>query len=59
MTRQEQLKSIGYLLVSDIAEKLFMHKSTVKRTIKKLDLLPFEKRYYSEEQIELIKNYRG
>jgi len=59
MTRQEQLKSIGYLLVSDIAEKLFMHRSAVKRTIKKLELVPFEKRYYSEEQIELIKNYRG
>lgn len=59
MTRQEQLKSIGYLLVSDIAEKLFMHKRTVKITIKKLELVPFEKRYYSEEQIELIKEFRG
>lgn len=56
--RQNELRGIGYINVTEIAEKLFIHRVLVSIRIKKLELIPFERYYYSEEQIEMIKNYR-
>jgi len=58
MTRHEELNSIDYYRVSQISEKLCIHKDTVTYRIKMLELVSFESWYYSIEQIELIKDYR-
>lgn len=55
MTRQEELASIGYYRIVDISKMIGMHHDTVRHRIAKLKLVPFEKWYYSEEQILLIK----
>lgn len=58
MTRHEELKGIGYIRMTDIAILLSLHEDTVRDKIKRLKLIPFERWYYSPEQIELIKDKR-
>jgi len=58
MTRTNELLSIGLLRVVDIATKLFLSEDTVRRRIKKLEIIPFEQWWYNEYQIELIKDFR-
>ena len=55
--RTEELLSIGFMRVSEIAEALFIHRDTVRYRIAKLGIVPFEKHWYNEHQIELIKFY--
>ena len=57
MTRTQELQSIGLLRIDHIAEKIQKHKDTVKYRISILGLIPFEKWWYDEYQLEMIINF--
>jgi biotin operon repressor len=58
MTRHEELNGIDYYIVNQISDMLKISRQKVVSIIEQIELVSFEKRYYSIEQIELIKNYR-
>ena len=57
MTRTEEMLSIGLLRINHIAEKIEKHKDVVRYRIKRLGLLPFQKWWYDEYQLEMIINF--
>lgn len=57
MTRTQELQSIGLLRINDISAKIQKHKDTVRYRISILGLLPFEKWWYDEYQLEMIINF--
>ena len=57
MTRTQELQSIGLLRIDHIAEKIQKHKDTVRYRISILGIVPFEKWWYDEYQLEMIINF--
>ena len=57
MTRTQELQSIGLLMINHIAEKIQKHKDTVRYRISILGIVPFEKWWYDEYQLEMIINF--
>ena len=57
MTRTQELQSIGLYRINDIAEKIGIHKDTVRYRISILGIVPFEKWWYDEYQLEMIINF--
>ena len=57
MTRTQELQSIGLLRIDHIAEKIQKHKGTVRYRISILGIVPFEKWWYDEYQLEMIINF--
>ena len=57
MTRTQELQSIGLLRVDHIAEKIQKHKDTVRYRISILGIVPFEKWWHDEYQLEMIINF--
>ena len=57
MTRSQELQSIGLLRIDHIAEKIGKHKDTVRYRISKLGIIPFERWWYDECQLEMIINF--
>ena len=57
MTRTQELQSIGLLRINDIAEKIGIHKDTVRYRISILGIIPFEKWWYDEYHFEMIINF--
>ena len=57
MTRTQELQSIGLLRIDHIAEKIQKHKDTVRYRISILGIIPFEKWWYDEYQLEMIINF--
>ena len=57
MTRTQELQSIGLLRIDHIAEKIQKHKDTVRYRIFILGIVPFEKWWYDEYQLEMIINF--
>lgn len=56
MSRTEELLSIGMFRICDIAIILNLHKDSVSYRIKRLGIIAFEKWWYDEYQLEIIKN---
>lgn len=57
MTRTEQLLSIGMFRIIEIANILNVDTDNISYRIKKLVIIPFERWWYDEHQLEMIKNY--
>lgn len=57
MTRTQELQSIGLLRINDISAKIQKHKDTVRYRISILGIVPFEKWWYDEYQLEMIINF--
>ena len=57
MTRTQELQSIGLLRIDHIAEKIGIHKDTVRYRMSILGIVPFEKWWYDEYQLEMIINF--
>lgn len=57
MTMTEQLQSIGLLRIEDIYNKTGMNQNEVRYRIRLLGLVPFEKWWYDEHQLEMIINF--
>ena len=57
MTRIQGLQSIWLLRIDHIAEKIQKHKDTVRYRISILGIIPFEKWWYDEYQLEMIINF--
>lgn len=57
MTRTQEMQSIGLFRLDHIAEKIQKHKDTVRYRISKLGIIPFEKWWYDEYQLEMIINF--
>ena len=57
MTRTEELLSIGLFRIIEISEMLSMDTDTIRHRIKKLEIIPFERWWYDEYQIRMIKDY--
>ena len=57
MTRTQELQSIGLFRINDIAEKIGIHKDTVRYRISILGIIPFEKWWCDEYQLEMIINF--
>ena len=57
MTRTQELQSIGLFRINDIAEKIGIHKDTVRYRISILGIVPFEKWWYDKYQLEMIINF--
>lgn len=57
MNRTEELLSIGLMRIDHIAKKIDRHKDTIRYRIKKLGIIPFEKYWYDEYQVNLIINF--
>lgn len=57
MNRTEELLSIGLMRISDIAKKIIKDEDTIRYRIKKLGIIPFEKYWYDEYQVNLIINF--
>ena len=59
MTRTQELQSIGLFRIDHIAEKIQKHKGTVRYRISILGIVPFEKWWYDEYQLEMIINFEN
>lgn len=57
IARMNELREVGYYRVFEIAEMLRQDPSRTAETIKLLGLVPFEDYFYTEYQIQLIRNY--
>ena len=57
MTRTQERQSIGLFRIKDIVEKIGIHKDTVRYRISILGIVPFEKWWYDECQLEMIINF--
>ena len=57
MTRTQELQSIGLFRIDHIAEKTQKHKDSVRYRISILGIVPFEKWWYDEHQLEMIINF--
>ena len=57
MTRTEQLLSIGLMRIEDIFKKTGINQDTVRYRIKTLGIIPFEKWWFDEYQLDLIINF--
>ena len=57
MTRTQELQSIGLLRINDISAKIQKHKDTVRYRIYILGIIPFERWWYDEYQLEMIINF--
>ena len=58
VSRTDELREVGYYRVSEIAKMLKQDPRRISETIKLLGLTPFEKYFYNEYQIQLIRDYR-
>ena len=58
MTRTEQLLSIGLLIIEDIAKHINLGTKAVNYRIKLIGIIPFERWWYDEYQLEMIINYQ-
>lgn len=59
MSRTEELLSIGLIRISDISKKIIKDEDTIRYRIKKLGIIPFEKYWYDEYQIDLIRFFNN
>lgn len=57
MTRAKELQSIGLLRINDIEIKTGIYREEVIYRISKLGIVPFEKWWYDEYQLEMIINF--
>ena len=57
MTRTEELLSIGLMRIEDIFKKTGINQDTVRYRIKILGIIPFEKWWFDEYQLNLIINF--
>lgn len=58
MTRTEQLLSIGLLRIEDISKLINIGTDAIRYRIKLIGLVPFERWWYDEFQLEMIINYQ-
>lgn len=58
MTRTEQLLSIGLLRIEDISKLIELETDAIRYRIKLIGLIPFERWWYDEFQLEMIINYQ-
>lgn len=57
MTRTEQLLSIGLLRIEEISKLINLGTDTIRYRIKLIGIIPFERWWYDEYQLEIIRNY--
>lgn len=57
LSKESHYQSIGLFRVFEIAEKLNLHKDTVAYRIKTIGIIPTDRWWYDEYQIELIKDF--
>ena len=58
VSRTDELREVGYYRVSEIAKMLKQDPRRISNIIELLGLTPFEKYFYNEYQIQLIRDYR-
>jgi len=57
MSRTQQLLSIGLLRLQEIAELTNIQHGIIAYRIKILGIIPFERWWYNEHQLEMIINF--
>jgi len=57
MSRTQQLLSIGLLRLQEIAELTNIQERTIAYRIRILGIVPFERWWYNEHQLEMIINF--